>query len=328
MKPFIPYSLLAAAALCGVALGQSATTTPVGYVTQTLPANQFSFIGLTLHNSVEIAGVLDSSTSNSVTDNGVDFSAILEAGATYILELPSGVIQEITAWNASGVLTTSDDISASVVDGTTTYKLRKAATISDIFGADNSAGLTPDEDGDYLSGNDIVFVPTAGGDLVQIFFFDDGAGTTGWFDSGFGDAANFPIVYADGFYVQRTAGAPIELVTSGEVKTVPTSSMLLPSWNFVSSVAPVGLTLGNSGLEAYVSADSEGDYLAVDNIFIPNVDGSFTVAFYFDDGDTTGWFDIGFGDASDFALEGGFLILNRGGSKPYTISVPTSYSSL
>jgi hypothetical protein len=74
--------------------------------------------------------------------------------------------------------------------------------------------------------------------------------------------------------------------------------------------------------------DPDGSYESVDNIYIPNADGSFDVVYYFDGEEGDGWYTSA-GDAADsLALEGSFLVLNRGAAKPYTINVPSSYSSL
>ena len=330
MKPIIPFALLGALFAVGAANAQSSTT-PVGYTTTALGPNKFTFVGLTVQNPVVSAGTLDAESANSVTDTGVDFVALLgapgAASGTYVLELADGTIQEVTNWTDAGVLTTPDDITGKVTPTTTTYTLRKAATISDVFGANNSAGLTPDADGEYTTGNDIVYVIGAGGAATAVYYYDDGD-VAGWFDALGNDAANKPIVYADGFYVKRGAGISIDLVTTGEVKTTPTSGALTAGWNYVSSVAPVGLTLATSGLQNFLSTDSTGEYTTVDNVYLPQPNGSFKIAYYYDDGDLAGWFDSTGGDANALPLEGAFLILNRGVTKPYTLSVPASYSSL
>lgn len=323
MKPIYPYAFLGA--LFAVGALNAATTTPVGYVTKALPANSYSFIGITLHNSVVSSGVLTGESASSVTADA-DFGSLLTSGNVYILELEDGTIQEITSWTG-GTLNTPEDISGKVSPNTTSYKLRKAATISDIFGATNSAGITEDDDGDYTTGNDLIFVPQAGGAVKTVYYYNDGD-TAGWFDADGNDAGDLALVYADGFYLRRVAGDPVNLVISGEVKTAPTSGVLASSWNYLSSVAPVGLTVGSSGLENFVTPDAEGNYLAVDNIYIPQPGGTFKIVYYFNDGDTVGWFDADGNEADDVALEGDFLILNRGAAKPYTLSVPAAYATL
>jgi len=327
MKTSITYSLLAAAVACGMAQGAAtAYTTPVGYTTQTLTPSQFNLVGVNLQNSVAAAGVLDAVTSTSVTDNEVNFTTLLTAGSTYILELPSGVIQEITSW-AGSVLTTPGNITSSVVAGTTTYKIRKAATISGLFGATNSAGLTASADGDTSACDTIQIYNGAGFDTI--YFFNDGAGTTGWFTETGDPAADLPVVYADSLYVKRISGTPISLVISGELKTKPTSGTLAPGFNYLGAVSPVGLTLLGSGLQNFLTQSPDGDFTVVDQVQVQVAGGAYQNCYYFNDGaGTQGWFDDTGADANGVVLDTGFLILNRGILKPYTISVPTSFSSL
>ena len=325
----LTYSLLAAALACGFASAQTtAYTTPVGYVTETLRPNRYNLIGLNLHGSTVAAGVLTGETSSSVTASAVNFTTLLTAGKTYILELPDGTVQEVTSWSGS-TLTTPEDISGVVTPNTTTFKLRQAATITSVFGANNSIGLTPSTDGG-VEACDTIVVSTPSG-LVTIYYFDDGAGTTGWYDAGGSPADNFVLPYPDGFFVQRVGGTDKSLVISGELKTVPTKGALVSGYNYLSSVAPAGtgLTLATSGLKNFITASSDGDPTTVDNVLLAKTDGSYTTCYYFDDGaGTTGWYDAGGAVADDFVLTSGFLIYNVGATKPLTVAVPSSYSTL
>jgi hypothetical protein len=319
------YAFLAAALACGMANAQTAYTTPVGYTTQELAPNQFNLIGVTLHQPSIAAGVLDAESSNSVTDNGVNFTTLLAAGATYVLELPNGVIQEVTSWSGS-VLTTADNITGSVVPGSTTYILRRADTISSIFGATNSAGLTASADGD-LTTCDVVQIYNGTG-FDTVYYFNDGAGTEGWFDDANNPAADKAIVYADGIFVKRVAGSSINLVIDGEVKKVGTSGVLAAGFNYLGGVSPVGLTLDNSGLATSMTPSADGDLTTCDTVLLPN-GGAYTTCYYFDDGaGTTGWFDDANNPAGTLSITPGFLILNVGGSSSYSLGVPAAYGSL
>jgi hypothetical protein len=314
-----------AAATCGLAYSaETAYTTPVGYVTKTLKPNIFSLVGVTLHNPTVAAGILDAVTSgpNTVTDNQVDFTATLSVGSTYILELGDGTVQEITSWSGN-VLTTPDDISGLVTPATTKYKLRKASTVSDVFGATNSAGLTPSVDGDFTVNTDLVLIFN-GASFDTVYYINDGGGTEGWFDDGGNPAENKVVAYPESLFVQRVAGSDIDLVVSGEVKVDGTNGILTNGFNYLSSVAPAGMTLASSGLSSSVLASPDGDFTVVDNVLIQNPDGSYATHYYIDDGGgTTGWFDDGGNSTDTTPLDGGFLLLNVGGTKPYSIAAPT-----
>ena len=328
MKTHLSYSLILAAAASGMAFGaETAYTTPVGYTTKTLAPNQFNLMGLTVQQPTKAAGVLDAESASTLTDNEVDFVALLGTASppttsTYVLELPNGVIQEVTSWGLH-TLTTSQDVTASVVPGTTTYKLRKASTVSDIFGATNSVPLTPSVDGTTAACDTIQIFNGTGFDVI--LYINDGAGTQGWFTEGGTPAANFPVVYADGVYVRRTAGVSRNLVVSGEVKIKPTSGVLATGFNYLGVVAPAGLDLLGSGLQNSITPSPDGVASTSDNVQVQIAGGAYRVCMYITG---AGWFDEGGAPAGDQVLDSGLLIVNRGAPKPYVISVPATYSGL
>lgn len=320
MKTSIPYSLLLAAASCGLALGaDTAYTTPVGYTTsEVLKQNQYNLIGITLHNPTVSAGIIVGESATSVTVSGVDFTAILTAGNTYVLELSNGVIQEITSWTAT-TLNTPQDITSFVNPNTTTFKLRQASTIAQLFGAANESGLQGTPDGDSNKA-DQIFIPNGAG--FTVVFYDV---TDGWVDTSFNGASNLPVVYTDGILIQRR-GVDKTLVFTGEVKTTPTAIVTENQYTYLSSVYPVGVTLGNSGLSNFVKHTPDGDSSTADLVYITNGTGGYDVAFY---DDTDGWVNTSFDGVADKAITSGFIIQRRAASAYMaTITPPAYYSSL
>jgi hypothetical protein len=336
----LTYSLIAAAIACGFASAQTSYTVPVGYVTKQLKNNQYTLLGLTVHEATKSAGIITASSAHHVTIAG-GLNALLGTPVApgsgynaYILELTDGTVQIINTWTDAGDLTTPDDISSKVVAGTTTYKLRKAATVSSIFGATNSVGLNTDTDGNWpTNGTDTILIPNANNAFDTVYYFNDGAGTQGWFDDQANPADNKPIPYPDGFYVRRTTvGSTLNLVVSGEVKTAKTSGVITYGWNYLCAVAPVGLTVGTSGMEAYMTHDTDGNWPTngTDLLLVPNGSGAYITTYYFNDGaGTMGWFDDQANDATNLALDTGFLVSKKAaGSVAYTLNVPASYSTL
>lgn len=338
----LTYSLLAAAFACGFASAQTtAYTTPVGYVNTNLKAGQYSFLGLTLVKPTLAAGVVASATATSVTvAAGVDFTTLLTAGSTYILELPDGTVQEITSWSGS-TLTTPENVSGFITPNVTTYKIRLCDTVSTVFGNANSVGLKASNDGDPTTA-DNLYVFSAPGVSTSVYYFDlDGDGIRdtedgdGWYTGGGDPADNLVIPYPDAVIVQRLAGTDKTITISGELKTTPTKSVIGSGYNFLSSVAPVGLTLSTSGLSSYVTSSADGDPATCDNLII-DVSGVQTTVYFFDlnqngtvdvaDGD--GWYTGGGDPADSYPLEGGFYIVNIGAAKAYKLNVPASYSGL
>ena len=324
MKP-LRYTLIALAAACGFASAQTtAYTTPVGYVTKPLAANQFTLVGLTLHEATKFAGVITAAATNSVTVAGVDFVAVLGAPGTdtYILELADGTVQEIVSWNSSGQLTTPENISGKVTPGTTTCKLRKAATVSSIFGAANTFGL---KDSDAVETADRILILNASNAFDTVFYYNDGE-NEGWLDAEGNLAADKVISYPDGFFVQRVAGSPINMIITGEVKLNPTAGALGGGYNYLNGVVAAGVNLDDSGLKGYVTSASDVD--AADLVLIQNPGGTYTTCFYYNDGENEGWLDAEGNLAGEYLIDGGFLLFNRGGVKPYVVDTPPSYDSL
>jgi hypothetical protein len=60
--------------------------------------------------------------------------------------------------------------------------------------------LTPSPDGDYTV-VDNVLIPQADGSYKTVFYVNDGAGTTGWYDDAFGDASG--VALTSGFLIQN-----------------------------------------------------------------------------------------------------------------------------
>jgi hypothetical protein len=340
MKTKISYSLLAAAMACGISQGAAtAYTTPVGYTTTSLPASRFTLVGLTVQQPTIAAGVFTAKSGTLLTAAPFNFTTLLTAGRTYVLELPNGTIQEVTSWSGS-TLTTPDNISSQITlspdPSATTFKLRPAATISTVFGANNSVGLTPDVDGERV-GTDYIQILNPAGAFLSYYYFNDGSNdplVVGWYgvESGVRED-NRAIVYADGLYVQRAAGVTKSLVVSGEVKTKPTAGVLSAGFSYLSGVAPAGLTLANSSLSSQITPDTAGELTSNDFVLIQQPSGAYFQYYYFNDGSNdplvVGWYGVESGVREDTKpLDGGFLIFNRGGSKPYNISVPPSFSSL
>lgn len=339
MKPIYSYALLAALAAVGSASAQvTATTTPVGYVTETLHTGQFNLIGLTLHQASVSAGILTAENSGYVTAGTVspaattDFVALLGTPGpttpTYVLELADGTIQEVTSWSSDGKLFTPQDITGSVTPGTTTYVLRKARTISDTFGATNSAGLQSTAEFDPGQA-DIIYVPNGSGGSDQ-FFYSSAEGAEGWFNAGdFSDGNNVPLVYVDGITVLRK-GADLPLVINGEVKKTPTKYVLLGgNFNSLGAVYPVGSTLASSGLSSSLTGTDSFDPSSADNVFIPLASGGYQTLFYSNAEGAEGWFDAGdFSDGNPVPLTSGISVLRRGATTAATITPPTSYSTL
>ncbi len=322
---------LALAAAAAIALAAAPTVSaqafsnPTGYVTETLRAGQFNLIGLTVHQSVEVAGTFDTVSGTTLTSAGA--FAGLQAGSTYILEITSGAaegaVQEITTFNANSI-TTPDDLSGQLTNSDS-YTLRRASTLSDVFGESNEAGL---QEGASATVADTILVPDDSGQFDQFFYSNGGFFGTGWRQDGQGatDMSNAVLFQTDAFFVFRR-GAEMDLVISGAVKTTDTSFALSGEFSYLSGVYPVGSTLGSSGLEGTLQAGPSAT--TADAILIFN--GTSFDQYYFSNGGFfgTGWRLDGAGSADQSGVEiPSGIIVRRLSSTTSTagINVPPAWS--
>ena len=337
------YSILAAAA-CGMAFGQTtAYTSPVGYATTSL-AQGFNALGLSLQTPTLVAGSFETITATTLTDAEVTYAPI--AGRTYVLEITSssatpglvGSIFEIPAANISGntiTVTTvpATDLVALGLTSTATYKLRIAPTLEEIF------TKVPFASGGVLvaalsAGTaDVVWVPTGTGNYVQYFLR---SGTTPEFRVVGATVAspNVPLVYSDGFFVQKKGTNVSSLTISGEVKTVGTTSVAVQGFNLIGAVAPVGLNLFNSGVETNMTAALSAG--TADILWVQNTNLTYTQ--YFRRSGTlvgSGWrvsggtVNLTQAEAEAVSMSAGFLLQRKAASSiNVKLKAPSSYSSL
>jgi hypothetical protein len=314
MKTKISYSFFAAAMACGLAQAQTtAFTTPVGYVTQTLAAGKQNLLGLTVHGSTAFAGTLSSKPSpTSLEDLEANFNTALAAG-TNIIEITgtgpnAGAIQEFITFTDKTITGLPASFVAALA-GNEPYRVRPAATIANIFGSTNQAGL--------LAGNantaDLILVPNGTGGLDTFFYSNGGFTGVGWRKVG-GGSTNFAaesIVYTDAFFVQRRGATNLSLVVSGEVKPDSTKVGISQVFNYTGTIFGAGVTLGNSGLTASVQ---QGNANTADLVQVPNGSGGFISYFYSNGGFTgIGWRLVGGGSVNqaNVALTPGILINRR-----------------
>ncbi len=312
----------------------SATTDPVGYVTTTLKADSFTLVGITLHEATEATGAFETVSGTSLTDTDIDFSALLEADTTYILEITSGdaagVIQEITSTDAStNVLSTPDDLTAlgagnSIANGDS-YKIRKAATISSIFGASNSAGLN---EGTSLSLADVIWVQNGSGAFDK-YFYHSGQTipfpiTEGWKNSSLTDVSNTPLIYTDGLMIQNSDITDNTLTITGTVVNTSKKIEVTTGFNLLGTVYPVGTTLASSDLNSQIQQGSS--LSTADVIWMSDGAGDFNKYFYHV-GQTipfpiaAGWKNVSLADSSTQQISGAIFIERHTGD--ITITTPS-----
>ncbi len=262
MKTYIPYSLLLAAASCGMAFGAAtAYTTPVGYVSLgnagSVPANTDVYVSIPLERPAEYGGSVSSVSGNTVTLSGSPGFTVNQfaSGVPYIVEIGSGAKSGLVALvvsNDAGTVTVAPQpgLSLSGILSGDLLRIRKAWTVSTFLSS------TTIPVGTQLLANSgtvpgIVVAP----DLI---FEYDGAN---WVDTNTFDSADNVVLYPGEGFVLRTTGSAISsLSVSGEV---PSSNHLTVISNFspgvgqdssIGYIGAVGEKIGVSGL-GYTGGD-------------------------------------------------------------------------
>lgn len=348
MKIYIPYSLILAAASCGVAFGAAtAYTTPVGYETVTLAPNTYNLTGVRLFKPSVAAGTFDSFSSSTLVDNQAAFSLV--ATTNYIVEFPSGATITALGSNFSGTtLSNLTGINASYVGP---YIIREALTIASVFGASNAAGIASSPNANPTEA-DLIYLPDGVGGFVQVFystFVDTEAATVeeqqlffGWLNATtFAKAPNEVINPERGYFVQTQASiAPVVFTVSGEIKKTPTTLIANDSFSLIGGVYPAGATLATSGMSGFITGSPNANPTEADVILLPDGAGGFTQGFYstFVDSEAAtveeqqlffGWLNaVTFAKIPNEPLTPGFFIQKIGPNILGTHTPPAFYSNL
>jgi hypothetical protein len=318
---------LTALATAGLAFGQPATTTPVGYVSQELKQG-YNVIGLTMLTPILAMGVIDGVNQKVITDAAIAFTPAV--GRTYILEITTGAlngtIQETNANSYVGTtITVNDDLEVMGLLPGDKYSIRVAPTLEEIFGTvTRASGGVLDAASSPLSA-DIIWMPNGVGGYDKYYL------RAGAYRNADNNAftPNIPFIYADGLLVQKKNLAISTLTVTGTIKTTQTNSIAIQGYNTLSPVAPVGLNLFNAGLEATLTQSSSE--LSADIVWVQQENLTYN-RYYRRAG---GWRLSGASSnltqvqAEAVSLSRGFLV-QRKSLAPINIrlNVPSGYSSL
>jgi hypothetical protein len=324
MKHFIPLTAIAAIVASGTVSAQTpAYSKPSGYVTQTL-VEGFNPIGFTLQLPATTSGSLTTVGTTSVSDSTKNFATLLTAGSLYTLEITSGVatvnglVTEVAQWTGSQ-LTTADNLTAAGVAQGSSYVLRKAATLEEIFGTTASVLAKSNAIGNA----DVVWVPNGLGGYARYHQRADGSWRNA--DTGVFPVNTTPLVYLDGVFVQKRTATQVNLVLTGSVKTTPTVSSLSSGFNFYATIYPVGSTLQNLGLDNDLAKSNAIG--SADVVWVPNGTAGYTRYHMRADGvwrnAETGVF-----PAPTVEITSAVFIQRRGAPTALGLTPPPSYSGL
>jgi hypothetical protein len=312
-----------AAVLSAPAFGQTATTKPVGYRTETLAAGVISLLAPNLSDKIGAAGTIESAAGTTLTDNEGNFNtAFPTAGTKLVFQITAGanagVLAEATV-ASNTTITTTQDISGLVPAGTQ-YELRAADTINLLFGPNNEAGLGAGT----AATADLIYVLNSTGGFDVIFRSDGGLTGVGWRRIGGGatDAGNTTVFATDAIFIHNKGAAPKDIVFVGHVRTVAPIVGLETNFNYLSRWWPVGVQLDESGLQPVLTA---GTADTADKVFVPDGAGGYRVYFVSAGGLIgAGWRQVGQGaaDKANDELSSGFIVERKGAATNVTLTEP------
>lgn len=317
MKPKTIQSILAAALLAPGALfaQTTATTTPVGYVSLTVPANSDSTVGQPLHRSPQFAAT-GTVSGNAVTVSGgmvasqFVYAPPTQNNAYYLLIKSAGAFNgryfEVTA-NTTTQITLDTDIQAAGAPSTISFEVIPYHTLNTLFPNGQGVGVATD-----------ILEPTG---LVQFrnnnvgvnrgigsnFFYYQGTEEqgSGWYnndDLSLGLQNNATIDPYIAVRVRNLEATTKTVVITGTVPTytvqTPITTAAVANDNYLSVQYPVDVSLSESGLVGSGVVSATDILEPVDLVMVFNDDASGfnkpLVSFYFHytgtDEQGTGWY--------------------------------------
>lgn len=274
-----------------------------------------TFFSQRLVGPLAYAGTISQLGAATLTDNNAAWTNG-QFNATFYAQFTNGWMVDITNTDPSTrTLKLADDVRGLTVAGAP-YVIRKHFTIQTLFGTTNQAGLRA---GLNLSTADniLLTVPETQ-QMITVFYYNDGAGTHGWFRADFSPAADQVVYPEQGLIVQRRSAGDLLLALAGPVKTGQTIVPISVGYNLLGTLQAVtNLTLPQ--LSLYTGNPSTGiasglNLSAADNLLIVQPSGAVATYFYYQDSaGTQGWFDAAFQSAQSVPVPAGsaFFLLRK-----------------
>ncbi len=251
---FLAASLVLGAAFAASSLSaQSVSTQPVGAITQQIAAGSgtgtFTFVGFPLLKAAVWQGPLSgvSGTSLTVAANSLTASALVATPHYVIVTAGANVGLTVDiASNTANTIVLSESV-AGLISATDSIAIRPHATLSNLFGATNSAGFFGA--GSIATADEIrVFNPTTQL-FVNYYYKTTGIGGTGWRSSASTSVsrANDVIYPEQSIVVLRKQSSALPLTVVGEVYNAQFKIPAETGFNWVSNPSPVATSLASSG---------------------------------------------------------------------------------
>jgi uncharacterized protein (TIGR02597 family) len=263
-----------------VSQAQSVSSTPVGYVTQTINAGTgtarlFTTFALPLY-SPSASGTVTSVAGNVVTSDDASFGALSEVATPYSLKVVSGTLSgkyfPITANSATTVTVTGDLTGLSADDS---YEIVEVDTLSSLFGTPSDGVIV----GGTKSEADIIWVLTSAGTWSNYYF---NTASSAWVRDARGNpnSDNLAIQPDSGILIQRLSSTSSSFVITGTVPSVQNvASINAAGFTVWAQTFPTDITLANSGIQ------NAAEFSSSDLVYIMTAAGTWATYSY----DGTNW---------------------------------------
>jgi hypothetical protein len=329
-----------ATSLMGVGQAQTtATTTPVGYITVTIPAATPPTIpevnvafAVQLYNLANFQGAVATVTApNQFTLTGANFTAGAFAtasaprGVRIMTGAQQGLLLLVTA-NTTNQLTVA--LPNGVTDISTILSVGNAVqvlpinTFGSLFGTTTPL-LTP---GANASVADVVFVLSkdlSGADQWLTFFHNG----TSWRQSGIGGNKNDTILYPDeGVFIVHRGTDPVILTMMGTVPSTNEQTDLFGSGStFMANRFPVDVQFGNSGIDTSAGWVKASNATSADKVYLWDTT-DLVWQTYFHNG--TSWRRSGIGGNrnTDIIKAGTAVVISRSSPTPAVLTQTLPYT--
>lgn len=289
MKKYLPYSLILAAAATGLAHGAAtAYTTPVGYLSVTIPANSDTTVSPSLSSSPLLKAAATAIATNTVTfaSTGITSGSFVNAAPdlnskSYLLVSSgplAGLRFPITANTATTVTVNAGATSLQAQGFLTgaTFSVVPYWTLNTLFPAGLGVGVSTDPFSPsafvLFSDQESVAVNRAPSKLY-FYFGGDVDLPAGWYDNDNIDGGLQNTVAIDPSVQLTIRNSAFSSVTvSGEVPSTPLSTVFLTSASasndeYLASPFPVDTTLAQSGLQSAIVASTDA-FSPTDFVFV------------------------------------------------------------
>ncbi|HZR18483.1 MAG TPA: fibronectin type III domain-containing protein [Verrucomicrobiae bacterium] len=256
------------------------------------------------------AGIVSHLGAATLTDSNAAWTVNQFNGTngSFYAAFTNGWTVDITNTDASThTLDLGSDVRAVAAPGAP-YTIRKHFTIATLFGPTNQVGLAAGQN-PSAADNILLTIPESQ-QTMTIFYFNDGAGTQGWFRADYSSAADQVIYPEQGLVVRRGSTGDLLLTLAGPIKNGPTVAPINTGYNLLGTLQAVtNLTLPQ--LNLYTGDPNTGvagglNPSAADNLLLVQPDSTVATYFYYQDSaGNQGWLDAAYNSAQSVSVPAG-----------------------